>query len=247
MQNAMAAEYEIKIKGQLDPKLSAWFGGFAISHTPDGDTLLTGSVIDQAALHGVLVRCRDLGVTLISINPRPTKSATTNGERKLMDTKDRKNWVHVEASHIVDARPEEVYAVVSDYRVGHPAILPKQYFTHLDVEKGGQGAGTIVRGGLKVFGQVYTFHQEVAEPAPGRVLAETNIDTGQYTSFTFEPLNGGKQTRVTIVSDFPPSRGFVGLMEKFTKPAVVRKIYDAELRQLADYLRAKAAAKPALA
>jgi hypothetical protein len=239
VQNAMSAAYEIRIKGQLDPKLSAWFDDFAISHTPDGDTLLTGSVIDQAALHGVLVRCRDLGVTLISINPVSTASDQERG------TMDRKNWVHVEASHIVDARPEEVYAVISDYRVGHPAILPRQYFTGLEVEKGGQGAGTIVRGSLKVFGQEYGFHQLVSEPEPGRLIEEIDIETGQYTSFTFEPLHGGKQTRVTIVSDFPPRKGLVGFMEKFTMPSIVRKIYNAELRQLADYLRAKAAAKTA--
>jgi hypothetical protein len=239
VQNAMSAAYVIRIKGQLDPKLSPWFGDFAITHTPDGDTLLTGSVIDQAALHGVLVRCRDLGVTLLSINPVPTELTEERG------TMDRKNWVHVEATHIVDARPEEVYAIVSDYRVGHPAILPREYFTGLEVEKGGQGAGTIVRGSLKVFGKEYGFHQQVSEPEPGRLIEEIDIETGQYTSFTFEPLNGGKQTRVTIVSDFPPSKGFVGFMEKFAKPAIIRKIYNAELRQLADYLRTKSAAKAA--
>jgi hypothetical protein len=65
----MSTIYQIRVRGQLDPKLSVWFGNCAISHTPGGDTLLTGMVIDQAALHGVLARCRDLGVTLISINP----------------------------------------------------------------------------------------------------------------------------------------------------------------------------------
>lgn len=59
--------YEIRVKEQLDPRLASWFGDFAITHTPDGDTLLTGTVIDQAALYGVVARCRDLGLTLISI------------------------------------------------------------------------------------------------------------------------------------------------------------------------------------
>jgi hypothetical protein len=61
--------YQIKVQGQIDPKLSAWFFDFAITHSTDGNSLLTGTVIDQAALHGVLIRCRDLGVTIISINP----------------------------------------------------------------------------------------------------------------------------------------------------------------------------------
>jgi hypothetical protein len=45
--------------------------------------------------------------------------------------------IHIKASRVFDARPEELYRVVSDYRVGHPAILPKQYFTELVVEHSG--------------------------------------------------------------------------------------------------------------
>ncbi len=55
------------------------------------------------------------------------------------------NQIHAEASAVIEARPEKVYAILSDYRVSHPAILPKQYFTEVAVEQGGQGAGTIVR------------------------------------------------------------------------------------------------------
>lgn len=61
--------YQIEVGGQLDPKLAAWFGDMVVAHTPGGDTLLTGPVRDQAALHGILARCRDLGVPLISVNP----------------------------------------------------------------------------------------------------------------------------------------------------------------------------------
>jgi hypothetical protein len=74
----MAAIYQIRVQGQLDPSFSAWFNNFAVTHTIEGDTLLTGEVIDQAALHGILARCRDLGVTLISVNPL----AGTKGEAK---------------------------------------------------------------------------------------------------------------------------------------------------------------------
>jgi hypothetical protein len=64
-----ATLYQIRVKGQLDPYLSAWFLDFTIVPTADGDTLLVGNVVDQAALHGIMARCRDLGVTLISVNP----------------------------------------------------------------------------------------------------------------------------------------------------------------------------------
>jgi hypothetical protein len=69
--------YQIRVKGQLDPYLSAWFLDFNVEPTADGDTLLVGNVVDQAALHGIMARCRDLGVTLISVNPL----ADTEGNR----------------------------------------------------------------------------------------------------------------------------------------------------------------------
>lgn len=62
-------DYQIRLKGHLDPQLVAWMGAFHLIHTPEGETLLEGALPDQAALHGVLARCRDLGVTILSINP----------------------------------------------------------------------------------------------------------------------------------------------------------------------------------
>ena len=58
--------YQIRIKGQLGRQWTDWFGGLTI--TPeDGDTLLTGPVVDQAALHGLLRKVRDLGMPLLSV------------------------------------------------------------------------------------------------------------------------------------------------------------------------------------
>jgi hypothetical protein len=61
--------YQIRLKGQLGSEWAEWFGGLTITPEDNGTTLLTGSAIDQAALHGLLKKMRDLGVTLISINP----------------------------------------------------------------------------------------------------------------------------------------------------------------------------------
>lgn len=60
--------YEIRLQGQLDDSWSNWFEGFALTTDSDGTTTLTGSVIDQSALHGLLRRVGNLGVTLISVN-----------------------------------------------------------------------------------------------------------------------------------------------------------------------------------
>lgn len=62
------ARYEIRVAGHLDQRWSAWFGGMAITLEDDGTTTLVGSVADQAALHGLLARMRDIGAPLISIN-----------------------------------------------------------------------------------------------------------------------------------------------------------------------------------
>lgn len=60
--------YQIRIEGRLGPEWSAWFEGLKISHQPGGDTLLTGPLADQAALHGILIKIRNLGLPLISVN-----------------------------------------------------------------------------------------------------------------------------------------------------------------------------------
>jgi len=60
--------YEIRIKGHLEDRWADWFEGMTITLEEDGDTLLTGPVADQAALHGLLKRVRDLGLPLLSVN-----------------------------------------------------------------------------------------------------------------------------------------------------------------------------------
>ena len=61
--------YQIRIRGHLGRQWTAWFGGFAIVLEPNGDTLLTGAVVDQAALYGLLRTVRDLGIPLVSVSP----------------------------------------------------------------------------------------------------------------------------------------------------------------------------------
>jgi hypothetical protein len=61
--------YQIKIKSHLSSDWTDWFEGLTITAEEDGDTLLTGPVIDQAALYGLIKKVRDLGMTLISLSP----------------------------------------------------------------------------------------------------------------------------------------------------------------------------------
>jgi hypothetical protein len=59
--------YEIRIQGHLDPCWSEWFEGLAIAHPNEDETLLSGPVVDQAALHGLLSRVRDMNLKLLSV------------------------------------------------------------------------------------------------------------------------------------------------------------------------------------
>ena len=67
--------YEIRIKGHLDDKWADWFDGLTIRREDNGETLLTGPVVDQAALHGLLRKVRDLGMPLLSVTRvRPSQA-----------------------------------------------------------------------------------------------------------------------------------------------------------------------------
>jgi len=60
---------EIRVKGKIDENWSDWFAGLTVTHTDQNETILTGHVVDQAALYGLLSRLRDLGLALVSVNP----------------------------------------------------------------------------------------------------------------------------------------------------------------------------------
>ena len=61
------AVYEIRVKGHLDGRWSEWFDGLTIANVEHGDALLSGELVDQSALHGVLAKVRDLGLPLIAV------------------------------------------------------------------------------------------------------------------------------------------------------------------------------------
>lgn len=142
----------------------------------------------------------------------------------------------VSESAEVSASPEQVYAVIADYRNGHPYILPEDYFSDLQVESGGVGAGTIIRFRMKIFGQSREFRQQVSEPEPGRVLVEMDLASSARTVFLVDPLDGGKRSKVTITTHIPASTGIQGMIERWLIPPTFKKIYSKELAKLETYV-----------
>jgi hypothetical protein len=69
MNTTQPTVYQISLKGHLSPQWTEWFAGLTITLEEDGNTLLTGPVVDQAALHGLLKKVRDLGMPLLSVKP----------------------------------------------------------------------------------------------------------------------------------------------------------------------------------
>jgi hypothetical protein len=90
---------------------------------------------------------------------------------------------------------------------------------------------------MEVMGVKKTYHMTVTEPEPGRLLVETDHNTGERTHFIIEPLADGRQTRVTLDSKFNVSSGFAGSIERLITPPITRRIYKKELANVATYLQ----------
>lgn len=139
----------------------------------------------------------------------------------------------VVASADMDAPPDRVYAIIADYHNGHPHILPKQ-FRNLTVEKGGVGAGTVIRFEVHALGQTQRFRGSVSEPEPGRVLVEEYVEpAASKTTFLVEKSPSGSGTRVTFTTEMTSRDGLVGSLERFVSTRFMKKLYAEELALLA--------------
>jgi hypothetical protein len=139
--------------------------------------------------------------------------------------------VQASLSAVVRAPAGVVYDLIADYRNSHPRFLPPRYFPRLEVERGGTGAGTLIRFQMRAFGVTREIRAEISEPCPGRVLMETDLEIGARTSFTVTPVPEGA-CRVTIETVWD-AKGVRGWIERLTAPRLLRTIYAEELSRLA--------------
>lgn len=133
------------------------------------------------------------------------------------------------ATKIINAPAELIYNIIADFRNQHGHILPKQYFQALEVEEGGFGAGTITRFQMRLLGQTKHFRTLITEPHPGRMLIETDIQSGTPTTFTISPLAEENGIRVEISTELKSGSAVENFLGKF----MLQKVYRAELDLLA--------------
>src|SRR5215469_9252173 len=146
-----------------------------------------------------------------------------------------RNEVSAEAT--VDAPADTVYRYLADMREHHPRFLPPA-FSDFQVESGGVGAGTVSRFKITAGGRTRDYRMKVAEPEPGRVLTESDMNSSAVTTFTVSPH--GSASRVRISTAWNGAGGIGGLFERMFAPRVLRAIYADELRRLDAYARGQA-------
>ena len=140
--------------------------------------------------------------------------------------------VRASGSAVIRAPAPLVYRLIADYRTSHPRILPRRYFPRLEVERGGTGAGTMIRFEFRTFGMTREIRAEISEPVPGQVLVETDLATGTRTTFTVMAEADGAACRVGIETRWDAT-GLRGWIERMTAPRLLRRIYAEQLAMLA--------------
>jgi hypothetical protein len=138
----------------------------------------------------------------------------------------------IAASKLIQAPAGQLYAIIADYRDGHPHILPRPPFVSLEVEEGGTGAGTVINFQMRLMGRLQSTRAAITEPEPGRVLVETVLDQDLVTTFTVDPREGGQHAYVTITTDIAIRDGILGAVQGWLITRMLQPVYERELVQL---------------
>jgi uncharacterized protein YndB with AHSA1/START domain len=141
--------------------------------------------------------------------------------------------ITVAAERTIDAPADIVYGCLADMRQ-HPQFLPPA-FSEFEVETGGVGAGTVTRFRITTGGRSRRYRMQVAEPEPGRVLTESDMDSSLVSTFTVEPRGDG--SLVKICTGWQGAGGVGGFFERLFAPRVLRRVYADELERLSEYVR----------
>ena len=151
---------------------------------------------------------------------------------------------HIAYTAEIPAGPSRIWQVLIDYRVHHPAILPKEIFRGLEVIEGGVGAGTRFRLTMRMGGKDHVTAISVTEPTPGSLLVEAADDGSVVTHFILEPIDGGHATKLTFATDYTLPGGFLLALQRFVTNNILTGLYRREMKNLAKYLAEDRDLKP---
>lgn len=140
--------------------------------------------------------------------------------------------IRVKSEQVVDARPEEVYAALKDYKHIRPKLLTPNFLNY-QVKRGGVGNGTEVDYSLKAAGRERPYHVQVNETVKGKLLTERDTNSSLITRWTLLPVKDGKKTRVSLSSEWEGAGGIGGFFERAFAPMGLRRIYGSMLSMLA--------------
>jgi len=140
------------------------------------------------------------------------------------------------SERVVNAQPEDVYAVLTDYKARRPQILTPNFLDYT-VEQGGQGAGTEISYRLRAARRERSYHMIVKEPLKGWVITESDQHSSLVTTWTLSPEDDGLRTRVRVDSEWEGGTGVGGFFERTFAPMGLRRIYNSMLISLNGLLR----------
>ncbi len=132
--------------------------------------------------------------------------------------------VIVTSERTVEASPEAVYEVLSDYKSKRPLMLTENFLDYR-VEQGGRGTGTVVSYRLRAANRERPYKIRVDEALEGQVLTERDSNSSLVTTWTLSPQDSGSQTNVRIVTEWEGGSGVRGFFERTFAPLGLRRIY----------------------
>src|SRR5262245_25281638 len=129
--------------------------------------------------------------------------------------------ISVVAEGAVEAPARLVYDLIANFREHHPNFLPRS-FSHLEIEQGGVGAGTIITFTVAALGRERRYRMRIDEPEPGRVMTESDTLSELITVWTVTP--DGDTSRVRIESRWEGAEGTAGFFERLLVLPTIRRI-----------------------
>jgi hypothetical protein len=141
--------------------------------------------------------------------------------------------ISVENEQIVNAEPEKVYAILSDYKNERPRLLTPNFLDY-KVEQGGQGAGTVVSYRLHAANRERPYKMRVSTAQKNALLVEQDENSSLVTKWSLSPFHAGQRTKVQVSTTWEGSSGVGGFFERTFAPLGVRSIYNAMLAKLSN-------------